>query len=190
MRRILCVITAATAFFIVALNIAKAESANSSFDQGFALHRQGDLSGAIKFYSRAIEHNPVFAMAYQMRGAALQQLKKYPQAISDYSMMIEHGEPYFKAVGYYNRGVVKNISGAFAEAIPDFSQAIALDKKMAGAFFHRGISKSKTGDLTGRLDDFRQAARLGDLNAEAWLNTYQPDWRLLPLTQSPTEPAK
>ena len=125
-------------------------------------------------------------MAYQMRGVAEQHLKKYPLAISDYSMVITYGEPYFKAVGYYNRGVVKNITGNYAEAIPDFSLAIELDKRMGAAFFHRGIAKSKTGDLTGRLDDFRQAAKLGDTNAETWLNTYYPAWKQMPFIPVPT----
>ncbi len=166
-------------------SLASAESANSSFNEGFALQRKGDLSGAVKLYSRAIEQNPSFAMAYEMRGATMQQLKKYPQAISDYSMVIACGENYFKAVGYYNRGVVKNMTGAFAEAIFDFSQAIELDRKMAAAYFHRGLAKSKTGDLSGRLEDFRQAAKLGDLTAEAWLNTYVPDWRGAPIASGP-----
>ena len=80
-----------------------------------------------------------------------------------------------RSTGYYNRGIVKNMTGDFAGAIPDFSEAIALDKKMAAAFFHRGIAKSKTGDLFGRMEDFREAARLGDINATEWLNTYYPE---------------
>ncbi|NTW70109.1 MAG: tetratricopeptide repeat protein [Chlorobiaceae bacterium] len=194
MKRILYAISLTVACLLYSGLIAHAESANTFFDEGFALHQKGDLSGAIKLYSRAIESNPAFAMAYQMRGAAQQRLKKYPQAISDYAMVIAYGESYFKAVGYYNRGVVHNMTGAYSEAITDFTLALELDKKMAGAFFHRGIAKSKTGDLAGRFDDFRQAAKLGDLSAESFLNTYFPDWRLPPLLPvplpAPAEPLK
>jgi tetratricopeptide (TPR) repeat protein len=190
MKRIFCAIAVAALIMLSSGHIAQADSDNTWFNEGFALQQQGDLPGAIQLYSRAIESNPVFAMAYQMRGAAQQQLKKYPQAISDYSMVIAYGEPHFKAVAYYNRGVVKNMTGAFADAIADFTQAIELDRKMAGAFFHRGISKSKTGDLAGRLDDFRQAARLGDINAEEWLNIYYPDWKQLPPPSTQAEPLR
>jgi len=190
MRRFLYAITLAAACLLFSTPVTHAESANRLFDEGYSLHQKGDLYGAIKLYSRAIEDNPVFAMAYQMRGAAQQRLKKYPQAISDYAMVITHGEPYFKAVGYYNRGIVHNMTGAYSEAIADFTQAIELDKKMAGAFFHRGIARSKTGDLPGRFDDFSRAARLGDSNAELFLNTYFPDWRLPTPLSSPTEPVK
>ncbi|MEI6692787.1 MAG: tetratricopeptide repeat protein [Chlorobium sp.] len=177
MRRNFYLLTYTFAITLLYVNIAFGGSENSYFNEGFEKHLHGDLSSAVKLYSKAIENNPTFVMAYQMRGAAQQQLKKYSEAINDYSMVITYGEPYFKAVGFFNRGVVKNMSGAFAEAIPDFSQAIELDKKMAAAFFHRGIAKSKTGDLSGRLEDFRQAAKLGDPNAESWLNTYYPEWK-------------
>ena len=186
MRLILFVFTFAIAMTMPKISIAQPESANSYFNEGLEKHLHGDLSSAIQLYSHAIDNNPTYAMAYQMRGAAQQQLKKYSQAIDDYSMAIAYGDSAFKAVGYYNRGVVKNMTGNFTEAISDFSQAIELDKKMAAAFFHRGIAKSKTGDLSGRMEDFRQAAKLGDINAETWLNTYYPEWKQSPFTAGPT----
>jgi len=167
------------------LSIAMADSASNLFNQGFEQHKRGNLESAVQIYSSAIEENAAFAMAYQMRGIAQQQLKKYAEAINDYSMVISTGEPSFKVVGFYNRGIVKNMTGDFIGAIPDFTQAIELDKKMGAAFFHRGIAKSKTGDLDGRLGDFRQAALLGEINAERWLNTYYPDWK----QSKPTPPA-
>ncbi|MBZ4220312.1 MAG: hypothetical protein LAC69_09120 [Chlorobium sp.] len=178
-------ITVVTAFMLMTAGMALAESANHFFNKGYETHLRGDLATAIKLYSKAIDNNPAFTMAYQMRGIAQQKLKKYPQAIDDFSMLITIGEPPFKSIGYYNRGVVKNITGDFAGAITDFSQAIELDKKMATAFFHRGIAKSKTGDLTGHMADFRESARLGDRDAEAWLNTYYPGWREQPLMAPP-----
>jgi len=185
MKRILCFITVAASLMLLMTRIGLSESANSFFDQGFEKHQQGDLAKAVKLYTKAIDNNPTFAMAFQMRGIAHQQLKKYSQAINDYSMVITCGEPYFQVVGYYNRGIVKNITGDFAGAIPDFSQAIELDKKMAVAFFHRGIAKSKIGDLAGQTEDFCQAAQLGDVNAERWLNTYYPGWKQLRQQQTP-----
>ncbi len=165
---------------LLSCSIALADSANDSFNMGFEQHKTGDLLNAVHSYSQAISKDSTFAMAYQMRGIAWQQLKKYSEAINDYSTMITVGEPSFQVVGYYNRGVVKNTIGDFAGAIPDFSQAIELNQKMGFAFFHRGIAKSKTGDIEGRMEDFRRAARLGDSNALQWLNTYYPNWRVPP----------
>ena len=128
MRRIYY-ITVITAFLLLAGRVALAESANSSFNQGFERHLRGDLASAVKLYSNAIEIDPAFAMAYQMRGIAQQQLKKYAQAINDFSMVIMFGAPSFKSIGYYNRGIVKNMTGDFAGASPDFSQAIPSSSK-------------------------------------------------------------
>jgi tetratricopeptide (TPR) repeat protein len=186
MKRILCYLSSIALFIKLTAGIAIAESPSSFFNQGFEKHKTGDLQSAVELYSKAIDNDPAFAMASLMRGITQQQLKKYPEAISDYSQVIMAGESSFKVVGYYNRGIVKNMVGDFASAIPDFSQAIVLDKKMAAAFFHRGIAKSKTGDLDGRLEDFRQAALLGETNAERWLNTYYPGWKQPP--PAPAEP--
>ncbi|MBN1278978.1 MAG: hypothetical protein JW989_04285 [Chlorobiaceae bacterium] len=156
---------------------ALGEQENDYFNRGYERHLQGDLRTAVKEYSRAIDNNPRFAMAYQMRGAAWQGMKQFDKAIRDYSMVILFGESHFQAVGYYNRGIVKNMSGDFIGAIPDFTQAVTLDRKMAAAFFHRGIAKNRTGDSFGRIQDFREAARLGYIKAEEWLNTYYPSWK-------------
>jgi tetratricopeptide (TPR) repeat protein len=158
----------------------RADSANDYFNNGYARHQSGDLKEAIKLYTKAIDADNRFVMAYQMRGAALQKMKKYQNAISDYSMVIAQGEPTFQAIGYFNRGVVKNMIGDYGGAIEDFTMAISIDKRMAAAFFHRAIARTKNGDLIGNNEDFRKAARMGDPDAERWLDRSCPGWRLTP----------
>ncbi len=162
---------------IIASTTALAGQENDYFNRGYEKHLQGDLKAAIKDYTSAIEKNPRFTMAYQMRGAVWQRMRVYDKAINDFSMVITFGETHFQAVGYYNRGIVKNMAGDFFGAITDFNEALNIDKKIAAAYFHRGIAKSRTGDSFGRIQDFREAARLGDVNAEKWLNTYYPTWK-------------
>ena len=141
------------------------------------MHRAGNFSEAVVLYSKAIESDNRHVMAYQMRGAAWQKMRQYQKAISDYTAVIDLGEPQFQAVGYFNRGVVKNMCGRYSEAIPDFTQAISFDRKLAAAFFHRGVARFKTGDSTGTFEDLIQAAKLGDPDAQNWLDTSMPDWR-------------
>jgi tetratricopeptide (TPR) repeat protein len=156
-----------------------AKSSESYFNEALTVHRAGDLKEAVRLYSKAIDNDNRFVMAYQMRAAAWQKLRQFQRAISDYTMVIDLGEPLFQAVGYYNRGIVKNMSGRYAEAIPDFTMALSIDRRMAAAFFHRGISRIKSGDSTGTHEDFIQAARLGDPDAERWLDRTTPGWRLI-----------
>jgi len=54
--------------------------------------------------------------------------------MQDYSMCITCGEQNFRAVGFYNRGIIKNLTGDFTGATSDFSEAIALDKKWLRRF--------------------------------------------------------
>ncbi|NTW52432.1 MAG: tetratricopeptide repeat protein [Chlorobiaceae bacterium] len=177
MKRLAILFLLAIAGMTAFVNLCSAESANTYFNQGLASHKTGDLKEAVRLYSRAIDTDNRFVMAYQMRGAAWQKLKQYQKAIADYSMVIELGEPYFQSVGYFNRGIVKNMSGNYGDAAADFTFAINIDRKMAAAYFHRGIARLKSGDQTGQLDDFMQAARLGDLDAERWLDKTNPDWK-------------
>jgi tetratricopeptide (TPR) repeat protein len=156
-----------------------AKSSESYFNEALTVHQTGDLKEAVRLYSKAIDNDNRFVMAYQMRAAAWQKLRQFQRAISDYTMVIDLGEPLFQAVGYYNRGIVKNMSGRYAEAIPDFTMALSIDRRMAAAFFHRGIARIKTGDNTGTLEDFMQAARLGDPDAERWLDRTTPGWRVM-----------
>lgn len=178
-------ISAAAAVTVFSGQMAIAGPADNYFSDGLEKHQHRKLDEAIRLYSKAIEANPYYTMAYQMRAVAEQQMKQYALAISDFTMVISSNDPLFKVVGYFNRGVLKNMTGDYAGAIPDFTQAIEIDRRMAAAFFHRGIAKSKTGDLTGRLEDFREASRLGDVNAEKWLNTYYPGWREMQLAPVP-----
>jgi tetratricopeptide (TPR) repeat protein len=175
LRRIAAILPIA----LFSVSIALAGPADDYFSQGLEKHQQRNLPEAVRLYTKAIEANPSYSMAYQMRGVAEQQLKHYTQAISDFTMVIISPDPLFKVVGYYNRGVLKNITGDYAGAITDFTAAIEIDRRMASAYFHRGIAKSKTGDLSGKLLDFREAAKLGDITAEKWLDTYYPGWRQL-----------
>ena len=177
MKRHLRTLALAFAGMVAAFEPCLADSANNWFDYGFSKHQSGDLREAVRLYSKAIESDSRFVMAYQMRGAAWQKLRQYSRAIDDYSMVISIGEPSFRAVGYLNRGIVKNMVGNYADAIGDFNLAISIDKYMGPAYFHRGIARVKTGDMAGIHIDFIQAARLGDPDAEHWLDALDPGWR-------------
>ncbi len=153
---------------------AQAETPQGYFKAGYERHQQGRLKDAISYYNKAIDRNPSFVLAYQMRAAAWHQQKQHNQARADYSKVIELGEPYFKAVGFFNRGVVNYDDGQFTKAIVDFTEAISLDHKMTQAYVHRGIAKSKIGDRKGQIRDFTYAAQFGDKRVREWLEKHAP----------------
>ena len=69
--------------------------------------KNGDFSGAIANYTKAIKIDPNYADAYINRGLAKDNLEDYYGAIADYNKAIELDPN--DAVAYYNRGVVKEI---------------------------------------------------------------------------------
>lgn len=177
MRRLATSCALAITGLALAGNPCLAESPGSLFSSGYANHQTGNLTEAIRLYTKAIDIDDRYVMAYQMRAAAWQKLHKFSRAIDDYSVVIAIGETTFRAAGYLNRGIVRNMSGQYSEAIADFDQAIAIDKYMGPAYFHRAIARSKTGDTIGNMDDFIRAARLGDPDAERLLDARNPGWR-------------
>ncbi|NTU52827.1 MAG: tetratricopeptide repeat protein [Chlorobiaceae bacterium] len=179
MKRLAITLVLAVMALLLPVLRCPAQTANDSFTEALSKHHSGDLREAIRLYSKSIDHDSLHVMAYLMRGAAWHKLRQFENAIADYTKVIDLGDPLFQAVGYFNRGVVRNLSGQYQEAIPDFSLAISLDKKMSAAFFHRGIARVRIGDQTGTFDDLNEAARLGDPDAECWLDTTTPGWRVM-----------
>ncbi|NEX12340.1 MAG: hypothetical protein C1942_06560 [Prosthecochloris sp.] len=153
---------------------ALAATPQENFKTGYERHQSGRLNDAISYYNKAINANPSYVLAYQMRAAAWHQKKEHSQARADYSKVIELGDPFFKAVGYFNRGIVNYDDGRFTQAIMDLTEAISRDHKMTQAYVHRGIAKSKIGDKKGQIKDFTYAAKFGDKKVRNWLETHAP----------------
>ncbi|MEM1369524.1 MAG: hypothetical protein AAGG02_16250 [Cyanobacteria bacterium P01_H01_bin.15] len=72
------------------------------------------------------------------------------------------------AENFYRRGLSRQRLGNFSAAIADFSEAISLEPKMAGAYHQRGILYGET-NRQQAVSDMREASRLyfeqGDLDS-------------------------
>ncbi|MTJ08222.1 tetratricopeptide repeat-containing serine protease family protein, partial [Anabaena sp. UHCC 0204] len=83
---------------------------------------------------------------YQVRGELFGDLKKYQEAIDDYTQAITIN-PQF-ALAYNNRGNAKSDLGDKIGAIADYTQAITINPQYAPAYYNRGNAKSDLGDKT------------------------------------------
>ena len=82
---------------------ANAESAEFYYKRAFEKAENGDHTGAIVDYSKAIEINPNFEEAYSMRGNSRAENGDHTFAVVDYSKAIKINP---KEGGYYyNRGI-------------------------------------------------------------------------------------
>lgn len=96
----------------------------ADFSAGLTYEQRGDYQGAIDYYTKSLERNPGFALAYNNRGVAYHRKGDYQRAIQDYTSAINLNPDYADAYG--NRGEAWLHLGEWEQARADFN--IALSK--------------------------------------------------------------
>ena len=109
-----------------------------------------------------------FAMAYNGRGSAKDDLKDYAGAIADYDKAIELDPK--DASTYNNRAISKKNLKDYAGAIADYNKAIELDPQYAYAYNNRGIAKYDLKDYAGAIADYDKAIELNPKYTRAYKN--------------------
>ncbi len=74
--------------------------------------------------------------------------------------------PEERARGFFKRGTAEIETGAFADAVADFDEAIRLRPDYGEAFHNRGVAKWRMGNPEGALADFDESIALGQV--ELW----------------------
>ncbi len=133
-------------------------SARVEYRWGLALQDRGDIDGALKAYSAAIQMEPRLAEAYNDRGNALLAKGEIEKALADFGHAIQIRRRFAEA--YNNRGVARLFKGELAGAGEDFSKAIKSKADFAEAYGNRGSVRLHSGDPRGALRDFDKAVRL------------------------------
>jgi len=134
-----------------------------------ALWSQGkytDPQKAAGLLVKAIQADPRMAEAYNNRGNAYREMKKYREALQDYNQAISI-DPRF-VVAYNNRGNVYFDQQNYQMAIRDYNKAISLDSSYQRAYLNRGLAyqRLKRNDLA--CQDFTRACQLGDCDGIEW----------------------
>ncbi|MBI4616076.1 MAG: tetratricopeptide repeat protein [Planctomycetes bacterium] len=137
-------------------------------NRGTVRYAQGDFTGAIEDYTRAIELDPKNAGAHDGRGNARTQQGDLAGAIEDFTRAIEIDPK--SASTYNNRGIARSVQGEIASAIEDFTRAIELDPKHAGAYSNRGVARYEQGDLAAAIEDYTRAIDLDPKDVGVYYN--------------------
>lgn len=127
--------------------------------EGYTKGKSGDLYGAIKDYTKAIQINPNSFVAYNNRGLSKLKLKDFKGAIADYTKAIEIDPN--KEISYSHRAMAKSALNDEYGAIADTNKAIELDPSKAVNYYGRGTSKYQLGDYNGACEDAKKAIKLG-----------------------------
>ena len=100
------------------------QTSEEYFYQAYEKYILKDNYGAIADYTKAIEINPNYAIAYSNRGNSKYNLKDYKGAVSDCTKAIEIDPNY--ALAYINRCIAKAILGNINAACKDARKAQEL----------------------------------------------------------------
>ncbi len=147
--------------FINGLQRAAADeptAASGFYERGQSYDKKDEYDKAIADYSKAIEINPKFGMAYYMRGSSRylkgltgggdMQFRQptYDDAVADSSKAIKFCTDAEKPFAYLLRGNVYYEQEKIDEAIDDFTTSISLNPKNAMTYEHRAQAYKKRGE--------------------------------------------
>jgi len=137
-------------------------------EQGERKFRAGDRTGAAADFSRAIAHDPTFALAHTNRGAVRLTEGDTTGAIADSTRAIELDASL--AAAYLNRSAARIAHGDFDGARADATEAIRLDPESSRAHNNRGLARRQQNDHAGAFSDWTRAIELDPGNALAFTN--------------------
>ena len=95
---------------------------------------------------------------YFNRGTELGQLKRYDEAIADFTKAIA-AHPYDFIYG--NRAAAYYSLGRYQEALRDYDRAIALNESNPNSFNGRALTYRALGNFTAAQQDFKTGCTLG-----------------------------
>lgn len=109
------------AFFSLAIPVTAQSTIDDNFIMGNLRLELGDYNGAINYYTKTIEANPMYISAYKNRGLALYNSCNHEAAIADFTRVIQLDPLDMRA--YVFRGLSKYSLGDKAGACADWDMA-------------------------------------------------------------------
>ncbi len=142
------------------------------YNRGIEHMGKGEHDQAISDFSKALEINPRYALAYGNRGIAYRNKGQLDDAISDYNKVL--GIDPRDAKAYNNRGFAYSRKGQYDQAISDFTKALEINPRHALAYGNRGNAYRNKGQLDDAISDYNKVLEINPrdadaLNALAWL---------------------
>ncbi len=136
---------------------------------------KGEEYKTIFYANEILKLNPNSLDGYWYRAYAMAEIKRYYEAIADYSKAIALGDN--DSNTFNNRGFAKHNLGDYYGAISDFNKAIEINPNNGLAYSNRGISLGiGFKDDEGACNDFKKAAILGNQYRIMWLDSSEGKW--------------
>ncbi len=123
---------------------------------------------SITLWNDVISKYQTIPVAYNNRGLALGEKKKYKEAIDDFNKAIKLKDDY--ELAFNNRGNIFFILGKYDLALSDFNKTIEIKPDYAQAYFNRGTIFFRVGQHSKAISDFNKAINLDPNYIRAYNN--------------------
>lgn len=143
-------------------------TASAYKDSAFLAYDRGEYENAVNDCDVAIEKNPNYDEAYNLRGQAKVHLQLQEEALVDFDEAIRLNSEYAEA--FYNRAKIKNSLGEYGQSLSDFDEVIRLKSDYAEAFLGKGVAQSNLGQFVEAIVSFDIAIGLNPDYGEAFYN--------------------
>ena len=129
----------------------------------------------IELCDKAIEVNPSNAEAYYIKGRALMNLDKYPEAIEEFvsSLSIEDDDKVWIAIANSN-----TLNGDYDDAISIYQKILERDENSFNAIKGKALTYYAQGDFAKASEEFKKASSIGtldDVSKEIWNECLEND---------------
>ena len=122
------------------------------FKLGFLWSETEDYFHSIREYTKAIDLDPTYAVAYNNRGNSEYLVGEEKDAMRDFTAAANADTTYPDP--WYNRGHLKMSVDDYHGAISDFSRAIALDQSNPDSWFSRAQAYDAINDTFNAINDY------------------------------------
>jgi tetratricopeptide (TPR) repeat protein len=122
------------------------------FKLGFLWAETEDYFHSIREYTKAINLDPTYAVAYNNRGNSEYSVGEAREAMHDFTSAANADTTYPDP--WYNRGHLKMALDDYHGAVSDFSRAIALDPSNPDSWFSRAQAYDAINDTFNAISDY------------------------------------
>jgi tetratricopeptide (TPR) repeat protein/tRNA A-37 threonylcarbamoyl transferase component Bud32 len=136
-------------------------------ERGRILQRRHLYDDAVRAYDLALEVRPDYALVHRFRAEALLELRRYEDALKAFDAYLRYEKGTVPADVYRGRGVTYAKLGRYAEAIADYSRALAQEPRSPGMRTRRGWAALMAASQMA-LADFDEAIKLNPKDGDSY----------------------
>ncbi|MFZ3048573.1 MAG: tetratricopeptide repeat protein [Desulfatirhabdiaceae bacterium] len=125
---------------------------------GDCLYQQGDISGAIQEFEKALILDPGNVNVLNSLGVCFGVQKAYDNALKQFDMALAHD--HHEVMAIYNKGVIHVLAGNMMEALACFTAAEPLGRDIFEVMFQAGKLHLTLGDLKNAQQCLERAVQL------------------------------